>query len=139
DLVSAPEAIHTDMLCDMRSHRRAERVNACGGHDPIRTLVAYAQDHLAYNDNGSIYTPEEDDYKKLPREKRLNKFGLAYRHDAQLYLHKTLADIMVGAAVYLYNTHAWRTVIYDGLRTMEGAYKLYCFAPESDITGGLLA
>ncbi|MFO0389085.1 MAG: M15 family metallopeptidase [Alphaproteobacteria bacterium] len=126
-------------LCDMRSHRRAERVNACGGHDPIRIHVAYAQDYLAYDDNGVLYTPDEETYKKLPREKRLNKFGLAYRHDAQLYLHKTLGDIIVGAAVYLYNTHGWRTVIYDGLRTMEGAYKLYCFAPESDITGGLLA
>ncbi len=139
DLVENALPVPAEDLCDIETYRKPERVNSCGGHDPIRTLVAYAQDHLAYDDNGRIYTPEEAVYKRLPREKRLNKFGLAYRHNARLYMHKTLADIMVGAAVYLYNTHAWRTVIYDGLRTMDGAYKLYCFAPESDIATGLLA
>jgi D-alanyl-D-alanine dipeptidase len=139
DLLADALPVSHDDLCEMRSYRKAERTNACGGNDPIRILIAYAQDYLAYDDNGALYTPEENIYKKLLREKRLNKFGLAYKHDAQLYLHKTLADIMVGAAIHLYNTQGWRTVIYDGLRTMEGAYKLYCFAPESDITGGLLA
>ncbi len=139
DLVAAPLNISPDLLCDMRVHRKAERMSACGGNDPIRVLVAYAQDHLAYDDNGNVYAADDAVYAKLPREKRLNKFGLAYRHDAKLYLHKTLADIMVGAAIHLYNAHGWRTVIYDGLRTMEGAYKLYCYAPESDITNGLLA
>lgn len=139
DLVTDARSVSPDELCSIAEYRKDDRIAECGGADPIRTLVAYAQDELAYGPDETLHTPHQNIYKTLPREKRLNKFGLSYRRDAKLYMHRTLADILVGAAIHLYNIHGWRTVVYDGLRTMEGAYNLYCFASESDITAGLLA
>src|SRR5690606_22519693 len=54
-------------------------------------------------------------------------------------LHKTLADILVGAAMHLYKAHGWTTIVYDGLRTVEGAYNLHVLATDDDIKSGLLA
>ncbi|MDX1975589.1 MAG: M15 family metallopeptidase [Rickettsiales bacterium] len=127
-------------LVALGEYRKAERIQACGGIDPLRTMVAYAQDEWIYDEQDRFTRCDDASYyQTLPREKRLNKFGLAYRRDARLWQHRILADIMVGAAIHLYQTQGWRTVVYDGLRTMEGAYKLYQFAPDSDIQAGLLA
>lgn len=114
--------ISPDDLCDMDTWRKAERIAACNGHDPLRTLVAYAQDELTYADGEPV-----------------NFFGLSYRRDAKLYLHKTLANITIAAAIHLYNTHQWDTVLYDGLRTVEGAYNLYLHASEETMQSGLLS
>lgn len=123
----------------MAQYKKEERRQACGGVDPIIIRVAYAQEAWVYDEEGKLALADPATYRALPREAKLNKFGLAYRKEAPLLMHRTLADITLGAAIHLHNRHGWRTVIYDGLRTMEGAYKLYCFAPESDITDGLLA
>ncbi len=61
--------------------------------------------------DGHIVTGDAAAYAALPREQRVNKFGLAYRRDAAFQLHKTLADIMVGAAIHLYQTQGWTTVL----------------------------
>lgn len=124
---------------NMAQYRRDERMAACGGRDPIAIRLAYAQSRLIYGDDGRIVDCEPARYHTLPRARRVNIFGAAYRPDAQFYLHKTLADIVVGAAIYLYQTQHWTTVLYDGLRTVEGAFNLYNFATDSDLESGLLA
>lgn len=140
DLVPEAEHASAEMLVDMRRHRLSERVLACGGMDPIRTLVAYAQDELVYSPKGNIIPiTNRADYLSMTREVKLNKFGLAYRSNATLWLHKTLADIVVGAAIHLYQSQGWTMTLYDGLRTVEGAYNLYLYAPESDMESGLLS
>ncbi|MGE0753800.1 MAG: M15 family metallopeptidase [Alphaproteobacteria bacterium] len=140
DLVEAPQEVHPDDLVNMASYRKEERREACKGSDPIIIRVAYAQNELIYDEDGRLRAQNDaDSYAALPRDDKLNKFGLAYRKDAPLLMHKTLADITIIAAIHLYQTHGWRTVLYDSLRTMEGAYKLYCFAPDKDIADGLLA
>lgn len=134
----AQDVAHTDLV-EVLHYRKDERITACEGRDPLRTLVAYAQNELAYDENGNIVAVAPGAYAALSREKRLNKFGLAYRRSAPLYQHRILADITVGAAVRLYQQHGWTTVIYDGLRTVEGAFRLYNFATDEDIAAGLLA
>lgn len=139
-LVQEARHVSPQDLVEMQSYRREERIKACGGHDPIRILLAYAQDELAYDEHDNLITvTNRSQYQKLPRERRLNKFGLAYRRDATFWLNKTLADIVVGAAIYLYQSQQWTTVLYDGLRTVEGAFALYNFATDKDIADGLLA
>jgi len=140
DLLPQAISIVPDDLCDMQEYRREVRMAACNGVDPIRVVVAYAQDELVYDAKGGI-APElnRNAYATLPRERRVNKFGLSYRRDAKLYLHKTLAGITVDAAIYLYQTQGWTTVLYDGLRTIDGAYQLYLNAAESDMSSGLLS
>lgn len=129
-----------DKLMDMTAHRKSERVLACGGIDPLNVLVAYSQDELAYSSKGKLISiANRADYLALKREEKLNKFGLAYRPDAKLWLHKTLADIVVGAAIFLYQSQGWSMTLYDGLRTVEGAYNLYLYAPSSDMECGLLS
>jgi D-alanyl-D-alanine dipeptidase len=124
-------------LVDMARYRLSER-KACKS-DPIRICLAYAQDELSYGEDGKPVTiTDRAAYLALPRERRLNKFGLAYRRDAKFYLNKTLADIITGAAIHLHQTQGWTTVLYDGLRTMEGAYNLYVFASDTDMSSGLL-
>ena len=120
--VHAPRHVDPNELCDMETWRKDERIRACGGHDPIRITLAYAQDELRYEDGEPI-----------------NRFGLSYRRDAKFYLHKILADITVAAATYLYQTEGWTTVLYDGLRTVEGAYNLYVHASEDAMSSGLLS
>ncbi len=132
-------AVEPAELVDMADYRKAERMEACNGCDPIRIVLAYAQDELIYDGGDNPVPVSVAEYGVTPRERRLNKFGLAYRRAAKFYLHRTLADIVIGAAIRLYKTQGWTTVLYDGLRTMEGAYKLYCFASDDDIKNGLLA
>jgi D-alanyl-D-alanine dipeptidase len=138
-LVSEAAPVSPDALMDMENYRLDERIAACKGTDPIRILLAYAQDELAYDANNNVVALEKNLYRTLPRKRRLNKFGLSYRRDATLWLNKPLADIVVGTAIHLYKTHTWTTVIYDGLRTVEGAFHLYNFATDQDIENGLLA
>ena len=47
-----------------------------------------------------------------------------YRHDAKLWLHRNLADIVLLAAGELYKHHDLRLVIFDGLRTTESQEKM---------------
>ena len=69
-----------DMLIDMQTHRKRERMEACDGHDPIRILLAYAQNELVFNDRGAMAkAATRTAYEASPRERRVNKFGLAYR------------------------------------------------------------
>lgn len=139
---SAPHGarhVNPDELMNMDHYRQKERMEACGGRDPIEVLVAYAQDELMFNEEGNLALADQKTYAALPRERRLNKFGLSYRRDASLWLNKPLADIVVGAAIYLYQSQGWTTTIYDGLRTVDGAFKLYNFATDIDIANGLLA
>lgn len=137
-----PEARHVPPgeLVDMEGYRREERMAACGGADPIRVLVAYAQDELVYGAHGELLKePDRATYLVMPRRRKFNKFGLAYRPEAKLWLHKTLADIAIGAAIQLHQAQGWTTALYDGLRTVDGTYNLYLYAPETDIASGLLA
>ena len=140
DLLPKALDVEVNDLFDMQEYRREARVIACKGVDPIRVVVTYAQDELVYDAKGDI-SPERNRnaYLSLPRERRVNKFGLSYRRDARLYLQKTLADVTVDAAIYLYRTHGWSTVLYDGLRTVDGAYNLYLNAHDSDMSSGLLS
>lgn len=131
--------VSPEELVAIKEYRRDERKAACGGHDPIKIILAYAQDELAYDASGKIYACDSTTYHTLPRERRVNKFGLSYRRDADFLQHKILADIVVGAAIHLYKTQGWNTVLYDGLRTVNGAFNLYGFAPMKDIEDGLLA
>jgi D-alanyl-D-alanine dipeptidase len=138
-LVKDAKFVAPSDLRDMDKHRKKERKDACDGHDPLQTLVAYAQDDLIYDASDNVVKVDRATYAITPRDRRVNKFGLAYRTDAPFQLHKTLADIVVGAAIHLYKTQGWTTVLYDGLRTVEGAYKLYLQAHDSDMASGLLS
>ncbi|MDE3061361.1 MAG: hypothetical protein KGJ06_10155 [Pseudomonadota bacterium] len=139
DLVPAARTVTPDDLMDMAEYRREERIAACGGKDPILIRLAYAQDKWVYDARGDVVTADNAAYAKATREERVNKFGLAYRRDAKFLLHKILADIVVGAAVHLHQTQGWTTVLYDGLRTVNGAYNLYLKAQDSDMESGLLS
>src|SRR5690606_22532009 len=81
-LVPSALSVQADKLVDMAFHREQERTTACGGEDPIRILVAYAQNSLVYDeDDNLVDVADPKAYKDMPRERRLNKFGLAYRPD----------------------------------------------------------
>ncbi len=101
--------------------------------------LAYAQDELIYNDKNQIIAIDSESYALTRREQRVNKFGQAYKRGSKFLLHKTLADIVVGAADYLYQTYGWRTVLYDGLRTVDGAFRIYNLASDEDLASGILA
>ncbi len=131
--------VQADELVAVVEYKKTERTTACGGIDPIGTCLAYAQDSLIYGAHGTPIAVDAATYAATPREQRVNVFGLSYRRDATLWLHRTLADIVVGAAIYLYQQHRWHTMVYDGLRTVEGAFKLYNFATDDDLAAGLLA
>ncbi|MDE3037581.1 MAG: hypothetical protein KGJ21_03900, partial [Pseudomonadota bacterium] len=124
---------------DMAQYRSKERTAACGGHDPVLVRLAYAQDEWIYDAKGDVITADAAAYASTPRGQRVNKFGLAYRRDAKFLLHKTLADIATGAAIHLHQTQGWTTALYDGLRTVNGAYNLYLKAQDSDMESGLLS
>jgi D-alanyl-D-alanine dipeptidase len=128
-LVADAQHVATDELVDMSCHHRTS----------IIICLAYAQDELIYNAKNQIIAVDRETYSSTPREQRVNKFGLAYKHDAKFLLHKTLANIVVGAADYLYKTQGWRTVLYDGLRTVDGAFNLYNFATDDDLSSNILA
>ena len=137
DLVNDAEEVSPDDLVDISTYRQQERIQACGV-DPLNVLVAYAQDELIYQENRIVKIAREA-YNFTPREGRVNVFGLSYRPDAKLWMHTILADIMVAASIHLYQTQRWMTTVYDGLRTVEGAFKLYNFASDEDLEAGLLA
>ena len=156
DLV--PEAINitADMLVDMTDYKNSTVIPAKAGiqnnikmdtdfhryddiEKPIITCLAYAQEQLIYDNYGKIIAVDAKTYATTTRKQRVNKFGLAYHHDTKLYLHKTLADIIIATADYLYKTEGWSTVIYDGLRTVNGAFRLYNFASDEDIASNILA
>lgn len=129
DLVAEAINVTPDMLVDMANYEKS----------PISICLAYAQEKLIYDEQGKIITVDAKTYATTSRDERVNKFGLAYRPDAKLWLHKTLAEIVAVAATYLYVTHGWKTIIYDGLRTVDGAFKLYNFATDEDIASNILA
>ncbi len=139
-LVSGARAVAPQDLVAMANYRKEERTKACEGLDPIRIVLAYAQDELVYDEQENLIAiADRTAYQTFPRQRRLNKFGLSYRRDATFWLNKILADIVVGAAVHLYQSQGWTTVLYDGLRTVEAAFNLYNFATDKDIADGLLA
>jgi D-alanyl-D-alanine dipeptidase len=129
-LVAGASYITPADLVDMAQHKSTGAIKIC---------LAYAQDELIYGQNGKIIAVNSDVYAKTNRKERVNKFALAYPRDRKFLLHKTLADIVVVAANYLYKTMGWRTILYDGLRTVDGAFALYNFASDEDLTAGLLA
>lgn len=108
-------------------------------HPSLLVCLAYSQEELIYDAQNKIIRTDAKTYAATSRHQRVNKFGLAYRPDARFWLHKTLANIVVGAADHLHKTYGWRTVLYDGLRTVEGAFALYNFATDDDLTANLLA
>ncbi|MEQ1789079.1 MAG: hypothetical protein ABL857_01415 [Rickettsiales bacterium] len=128
-LVANADNVAPDDLVDMAS----------SNNKSIIIFLAYAQDEYIYNDKNQIVIANSESYTLTSREQRINKFGLAYRRDAKFWLHKTLANIVIGAANHLYKTHGWRTVLYDGLRTVDGAFALYNFATDADMAAKLLA
>lgn len=129
DLLPAAQPVAPDALVDM----------AIFNNPSIVICLAYAQDELVYNDRNQITAVSREIYAATTRNERVNKFGLAYRRDAKFLLHKTLADIVVGAADHLYQTYGWRTVVYDGLRTVDGAFNIYNLATNADLASGILA
>ena len=131
--------VHPDELVAIAEYKKSERIAACDGADPLGTCLAYAQDSLVYDDNGNQTAVDAATYAAMPRERRVNVFGLSYRTDATLWMHHTLADIVVGAAIHLHQSQGWKTMVYDGLRTVEGAFRLYNFATDEDLAAGLLA
>lgn len=48
-----------------------------------------------------------------------NIFGVIYRHDARLWLHRDLAKIVLLASKMIHQDHGYSCVLYDGLRTTE--------------------
>lgn len=52
-------------------------------------------------------------------------FGEAiYRPQAGLWLHNSLAQIVLKAAQHCYDQHGWRFILYDGLRTVDAQQKM---------------
>lgn len=126
-------------LIDMRDHRRGERIAACGGTDPLDVFVAYAQNSHVYTPDNRVAEVSPADYAKTPASDRVNKFGLAYRPGARLLLHERLADVVVDAAIDLFQRHRWRVRLYDGLRTMEAGQTMVDNADPKWLADGLLA
>ena len=81
-------------LCDMAHYRAEERGQA--GQDAISIQIAYA-----------LANPG------------INHFGVLYRTDAPLCLHKAMADMVIAAALDLQKNHGWRLKLMDGLRTID--------------------
>lgn len=129
DLVDDAKNVAPDELVDMATYEGKSLI----------TCLAYAQNNLIYDENNKIIAVNSETYAKTSREQQVNKFGLAYPPDRKFLLHKTLANIVLGAADYLYKTHGWQTILYDGLRTVDGAFALYNFASDEDLSAGLLA
>lgn len=129
DLIPAAQPVSPDALIEMESI----------SNPAIVTCLAYAQDELIYNDKNQIIAVDSETYASTPRERRVNKFGLAYKRDAKFLLHKTLATIVTDAADHLYKTYGLRTVLYDGLRTVDSAFKIYNLATDADLASGILA
>ncbi|MDE3060846.1 MAG: hypothetical protein KGJ06_07535, partial [Pseudomonadota bacterium] len=127
-----PEArdIDPQELVDMSAYRR------CGA---LEVFVAYAQDDHIFDDNGRPLPVDQKTYQATPHQRRVNKFGKAYRDDAKLWLHRTMADIVIDAAIFMQKEYGWLTLLYDGLRTVDGAYRIYSHATDQDLASGILA
>jgi D-alanyl-D-alanine dipeptidase len=129
--------ISPNELVDMAYYRSTERTTS--GRDVLRALTAYAQDNMVFDDYGRPQPVDDAAYANTPRERKLNKFGKAYMDDAKLWLHKYMADVVVDAAIYMHKKYGWTSAIYDGLRTVNGAYNAYLNAEDSDLEQGLLS
>ncbi|MEZ5691631.1 MAG: M15 family metallopeptidase [Rickettsiales bacterium] len=129
ELIPSAITITQDQLVDMKIHE-SPALNVC---------VAYAQEELIYDDRNRTIRVDKETYAKASRHQRINKFGLAYPKNYKLYLHKTLAEIVISAADYLYKTYGWQTILYDGLRTVDGAFRIYNLASDEDLASGILA
>lgn len=127
-----PEAeyIHPDDLVDMAAHRNS---------GALKVFVAYAQDSALYDENGYPRRVDAASYDAAPRLLKVNKFGKAYRDDARMWLHKHMADVVADAAAFMQHEYGWTTLLYDGLRTVDGAYNAYRGAQQSDLDDGLLS
>lgn len=133
----AAKNISPDELVDMAHYRSAERT--ASGRDVLRALTAYAQDNMVFDDFGRPQPVDDATYANTPRERKLNKFGTAYMDGAKLWLHTYMADVVVDAAIYMHRKYGWSSAIYDGLRTVNGAYNAYLRAEDSDLEQGLLS
>lgn len=131
--------VHPDELVAIAHYKKKDRMADCGGADPILVNIAYAQESLVYDMDGNQIAADAATYAKTPREQRVNVFARAYRPDATLWMHQTLADILIASAIHLYRSQGWKTVVYDGLRTVDATYKLYMAASDDDLSAGLLA
>jgi D-alanyl-D-alanine dipeptidase len=121
----------------MASYRSADRL--ADSKDVLEVCVAYAFDNLIYDENGRPLHVDKATYEKTPRVLRVNKFTKAYRKDAAIWLHQSMADVVVDAALYLRRKYGWTSIIYDGLRTVDGAYNVYSQMSEEDIASGIFA
>lgn len=127
-------------LVNLAEYRREERMKASSGVDPLRICAAYAQDSLIHTPEGKIAEAASvAAYNTLPMEMRVNKFKQAYKGGSPILLHQHLADVLIDAAIDLHQHQGWTTQVYDGLRTMEGAYLLYHHAKPEWLAGGLLS
>lgn len=61
-----------------------------------------------------------------------NPFGQLYKPDAKLYLHKSLASLVVYAAEMLHSRYDWTLVLFDGLRPVEAQEKLWQHNPDPE-------
>ncbi len=114
----------------LAEYKKEERVEACGGVDPLHILVAYTQEAWGY-----------DEFNRLVMDNAhpVNVLGKAYKPDAELYVHSVLANICVAAAIDMYHEHGWKMIAFDALRTMEGHHKLYELTPQHIIDSGMLS
>ena len=71
DMMKAARDVPPDDLKEMESYRKEERSKACGGHDPVRTRVAYAQDELIYGANDNVIPVDRKTYDATPRQRRV--------------------------------------------------------------------
>jgi len=126
-------------LVDLAQYRKPARMDLCGGVDPLEVVVAYAQDSLVYTQNNQLLRVSPQVYATTTMDDRVNKFGQAYLRGAPLLLHKQLADVVVDAAIDLYQHQGWKLRVYDGLRTVDAAQALYANADPAWLEAGLLA
>lgn len=129
----APVAVNPDDLVNMATYRASERGNS------LEAIAAYAQDNMIFNADGKAVAVDAATYASTPREQKLNKFGRAYNENAKVWLHKEMADVVVDAALYMQQKHGWTSTVYDGLRTVNGAYIVYNNASDHDLEQGILA
>jgi D-alanyl-D-alanine dipeptidase len=129
--------VSPEALVDMASYRNTDRYH--NGYDIIQTVVAYAYDDLIYDNKGRPIHVDAKTYAATPRDLKVNKFAKAYRNDARIWLHRAMADIVVDAALFLHKQHGWTCTIYDGLRTVDGAYLVYSQMSDEDIASGIFA
>jgi len=129
----APQAhaVNPDDLVNMATYR--------DNKDALDVFVVYAHDSYVFDENGKPKKVDKAAHDNTPRLGKVNKFGKSYKDDAQLWLHKDMADIVVDAAEFMHAQYGWRSTLYDGLRTVNGAYNMYRNAAQSDLDEGLLA